>query len=212
MMGRLFALGATLLLAATAAAQSTAIRLIIGEGHKVYTKPGFGNYCMGLGVDRTFNDRLTFGLDATFDVSQAFNDKIIGVDPGHGASEALVAPHLMSINYHTEYALGDNDGTHVYIGSFIGLRRITQEWTLLDYTQNEYSERRINTSKMLVPLGLRLGLRGTTDGGFMDLYGALGLQLGGGKELGVGAAMKDAAYAKTSPLAVTVGLAYGFGW
>lgn len=68
-MRKLFTLLSLLSAMSAANAQSTAVRLIIGEGHKVYTKPAFGNYCMGAGVDRTFNDKLTIGLDATFDVA-----------------------------------------------------------------------------------------------------------------------------------------------
>lgn len=207
----LFALFLLAWAAPVAQAQSTAVRFILGEGHKVYTKPAFGNYCMGLGVDRTFNDRLTIALDATFDVAAGLKAGPAYVQSPTSGIEASVAPHLMSINYHTEYALGDNDGTHVYIGSFLGLRRIKQDWTVTDTRNDGYTEQRTTVSKMLVPIGLRFGLRGTTDGGFMDLYAELGYQIGGGKELRSDALLKDASYTKTSPLAFTIGLAFGFG-
>ncbi len=208
----LFALFVLASAAQVAHAQSTAVRLILGEGHKVYTKPSFGNYCMGAGVDRTFNDKLTIGMDVTFDVAAALKDGGASVQSTTNGISAYVTPHLMSVNYHTEYALGDNDGTHVYIGSFLGLRRIKQDWVVLDSRNDGYTEQQTTVSKMLIPLGLRLGLRGTTDGGFMDLYTELGYQIGGGSELRSDALLKGASYTKTSPLAFTVGLAYGFGW
>lgn len=211
-MRKLFPLLALLSAMSAAHAQSTAVRLIIGEGHKVYTKPAFGNYCVGAGVDRTFNDKLTIALDATFDVAAGLKAGPAFVQSPTSGIEASVTPHLMSINYHTEYALGDNGGTHVYIGSFLGLRRIKQDWTVTDTRNDGYIEQRTTVSKMLVPIGLRFGLRGTTDGGFMDLYAELGYQIGGGKELRSDALLKGASYTKTSPLALAIGLAYGFGW
>ncbi len=211
-MRKLFTLLSLLSAMSAANAQSTAVRLIIGEGHKVYTKPAFGNYCMGAGVDRTFNDKLTIGLDATFDVAAGLKAGPVFVQSPTSGIEASLVPHLMSINYHTEYALGDNDGTHLYIGSFLGLRRIKQDWTVTDTRNDGYTEQRTTVSKMLVPVGIRAGLRGTTDGGFMDLYAELGYQIGGGKELRSDALLKGAPYTKTSSLAFAIGLAYGFGW
>ena len=198
-------------------AQSTAIRLILGEGHKVYTKPAFGNYCVGVGVDRTFNDRLTAGFDVGVDVAGALSGepKSVEVTSGGVHTDYQVAPKLLSINYHTEYALGDNDGTHVYIGTFLGLRHISQKWTSYGYsTDFNYTEAPVNlsNSKWLVPIGLRMGVRGATDGGFMDLYVAAGYQVGGGKSITPTSKLKDAPYTETSALAFTVGWAYGIGW
>ncbi len=199
-------------------AQSTAIRLIIGEGHKVYTKPAFANYCVGVGVDRTFNERLTAGFDVGVDVSGAFRaePKSVVVTKGNVQTDFQVAPKLLSLNYHTEYALGENDGTHVYIGTFLGLRHISQKWTSDGYsTDYNYVTAPVNisVSKWLIPVGLRLGLRGATDGGFMDLYVAAGYHVGGGKQITtISSKLKDTPYTYTSAVAFTVGWAYGIGW
>ncbi|MBS1941479.1 MAG: hypothetical protein JST38_11465 [Bacteroidetes bacterium] len=198
-------------------AQSTAVRFILGEGHKVYSKPAFGNYCMGVGVDRTFNDKLTVGFDVTFDVAGALRaePKYITVIAGNVQTDYRLSPKLLSLDYHTEYALGENDGTHVYIGTYLGLRHISQKWIsdgyLADYNYVS-APVRLNVSKWLIPIGLRMGLRGATDGGFMDLYVAAGYQLGGGKDLTTNGKLKDNPYAKTSALALTIGWAYGMGW
>lgn len=193
-------------------AQSTAVRLIIGEGHKVYAKPAFGNYCMGVGVDRSFNDKLTVGFDVGFDVFNSLLGEGRSVVPQLDGVTGSVVPHLLSLNYHTEYALGDDGGTHAYIGTFIGLRRIKQDWTLYDARYDVYKEHRFTTSRMLVPIGLRMGLRGATDGGFMDLYMAVGYQIGGGKAISKDQRLKGAAFSETSALAFSLGLAYGLGW
>lgn len=205
------------LIAVPAYSQGVAIRYIMGETHKVYKLPVFDNYCMGFGVDRTFNDRFTAGLDITYDIIY-----LLKLEDDHyqyaniAAGTYNVKPKLLSLNYHTEYALANNDGIHGYVGTFIGLRHITQTWTLQDsynssgYLNNGGYSPLIKTSKWLVPIGLRMGLRGTTDGGFMDLYAAVGYQIGGGEKLVVKA--PETKYGETSTLAVTFGLAYGFGW
>ncbi|MCC6839747.1 MAG: hypothetical protein IT230_06270 [Flavobacteriales bacterium] len=205
-----------------ASAQSTAIRFILGEGHGVYELPRFGNYCMGLGMDRSFNDKLTAGLDVTFDVAHALKTgpEYVYLDVSGSAIGYTMEPSLFSINYHTEYALGEDDGTHGYIGTYIGIRRLKQEWAsdgTLYYSSNgdliAVPAPPREVSKVLVPLGIRMGVRGTTDGGFMDLYGAVGYQIGGGKNLLTGNfAQAGMEYAETSALAFTIGWAYGFGW
>lgn len=210
----------TVLTAATAPlamAQSTAVRFILGEGHKVYTDPSFGNYCMGLGLDRSFNTKLTAGIDIAFDVIGAFGGeaKYVYAYTGNTTTEYLVEPKLFSLNYHTEYALGDDGGTHLYIGTFLGLRRISQQWRSSGYfSSSTYVETPVDlkVSKWLVPVGLRMGLRGATDGGFMDLYVAGGYQLGGGKSCTGIAKLKGAAYDDLSAFALTLGWAYGIGW
>lgn len=210
------------LIAAPAYSQGVAIRYIMGETHKVYQHPTFDNYCMGLGVDRTFNDRFTAGFDITYDIAHVLKleDEYLQLN-NNGAGTYDVKPKLLSLNYHTEYALADNDGVHGYVGTFIGLRHITQDWTLQDsYNSYGYVDNRgyrplIKASKWLVPVGLRMGLRGTTDGGFVDLYAAVGYQIGGGDQIVAGPLYRSAEglkYMETSSLAVTFGLAYGFGW
>ncbi len=214
-------MGVSLLLAGAAVAQSTAIRLILGEGQKVYRKPAFGNYCVGFGMDRSFNDKLTAGLDVTFDVSHALKagPEYVYLELSGNSIGYTMKPSMLSLNYHTEYALGDDDGTHGYIGTFIGLRFLKQKWTSDGYVNVDTYGNPISVpaprpvSKMLVPLGIRFGVRGATDAGFMDLYCAMGYQIGGGKHLLSGEFAKQAVkYAETSPLALTLGLAYGFGW
>lgn len=208
--------------AAPAISQAVAIRYILGETHKIYQHPTFDNYCMGLGVDRTFNDRFTAGFDVTYDIGHALKLGEEYIYLGSSASQVTyeMKPKLLSLTYHTEYALGENDGTHVYIGTYLGLRHLSQNWILQqDYDPYNTVSRPYpamkKISQWLVPVGLRMGVRGATDGGFMDFYAALGYQIGGGKQVADGTLYRPAAeaeYLETSSLAVTIGLAYGIGW
>jgi hypothetical protein len=205
-----------------ALAQQTAMRWIIGETHGVYNIPKFDNLCMGLGVDRTFNEKLTVGLDITYDINHALKtmpEYVYYSDSGMYFT-FYMKPSLLNINYHTEFALGDDDGTHVYIGTFIGLRRLAQKWER-DPDDGEYDQNGNwvtmsppkDVSKWLVPIGGRLGLRGATDGGFLDLYCAVGYQIGGGGSLVSGNKSNwSGGYGEISTLVTTIGLAYGVGW
>lgn len=202
-----------------ASAQHMGVRIIMGEVHSVYKRPVLSNYCMGLGVDRSFNDRLTIGLDFSYDLvgalSSGLEDQTYFND-GNVSAYYDFHPHLLNVNYHTEYALSDNDGGHFYVGTFIGLRHITQDWANDGYSSDYdyvsiHSENQV--SQWLVPMGLRFGVRGSTEGGFVDLYSALGYQVGGGKTLfkPIGSG-RSAKYTETTSFAWTMGLAYGIGW
>ena len=204
-----------------AAAQSTAFRYILGETNRIYDTPKFDNYCMGLGVDRSFNNKLTVGFDISYDIGNALRTDPPYTTLTSGGIDAsyTMKPGLLTMNYHTEFALGDDGGTHGYIGTFIGLRRIWQNWTL-EYTNNSSGSggngpfpAAKKYSDWLVPIGLRMGIRGATDGGFMDLYVALGYQIGGGENVAIGNLYRaNEDFMKTTSLALTIGLAYGIGW
>ncbi|HMN04846.1 MAG TPA: hypothetical protein PKD45_03895 [Flavobacteriales bacterium] len=195
----------------TAHAQSaTAIRFLFYEGHRVYEKPVLRNYAAGMGVDHAFNDKFTIGVGASFNLPWLTEE---GSYVTMGGKSAQVKPHLWTLGYHTEYAVGSNTGTHLYVGSFIGLRRLSQDWTI--WTEDEYGVSRsqaLQFRKMLIPVGLRMGLRGAVDGSFMDLYGELGYQIGGGKRLQVPGASATTDFANIAALTATLGLSFGIGW
>lgn len=205
----------------SASAQSTAFRFILGETNKVYERPTFDNYCMGLGVDRSFNDKFTAGFDIAFDIGHSLQSvpQAYYLTNGGGSATYDMVPRLLTMNYHTEYALGDDGSTHGYIGTYIGLRHVSQKWDL-QYTYDPSGNpvlgsypSAVEVSQWMVPIGLRMGLRGATDGGFMDLYAAVGYQIGGGEQVVTGSLYQPGLeFMETSSLAVTIGLAYGIGW
>lgn len=205
---------------------STALRYIVAETGKTYEKPGLSGFNMGLGVDRTFNAYLTVGLDFTFDLAGLVRSQPVAayhLETAHYTSQYTVHPRMLGLTYHTEFALGDDDGAHAYVGTFFGFKHITQEWRVDGYSTSGYydpydpSSPELNPGYRKVkanvfPVGLRLGVRGATDGGFADLYGMLGYQIGGGKKMLPEISAADAKYLKLSNLAFTIGFAYGIGW
>lgn len=214
------------LLAATmlaARGQNTAFRYILGETGHTYTKPDITGYYMGVGLDRTFRSGLTIALDFQFDLIGAarngyvtsFRTDVLSL----GTFEYLVQPRAFGLCYHTEYPLGDPWGAHGYFGTYIGYKRISQEWKAKFKSSNydplhgyERSEAQATTTAELIPIGFRLGVRGAVDGGFVDLYGMIGYQIGGGKELFQTGFRGDAPYTKTAGITYGLGCAFGIGW
>lgn len=146
----------------------------------------------GVGFDHDLNPHLAFGVDLTYtenlqvkavpSVSSAVPYYSIGADN-----------RQYGLNYRACYLIGDNDGGRFYLGSRFGVRR-----SLFGYGSEGHGT-------WSVPLGLRLGLRGTLPGTFGDIYLETGGQLGGrvpGSYGGKG----------LTGFEVSIGFAFGFGW
>ncbi len=213
------------LLAATFAAaclgQATGYRFIFPEFTKVYAeKSMWSTYQLGMGFDHDFNDRISMGVDAVMDLQRA-TESGTTVDiqyAGYTASYQM-ADRLFSITYRTAYAFSDNDGTSAYIGTFLGFRSFKQ---LLDLNYVDSNTggwvsgngpfvQSAEGKKAIFPVGLRLGVRGSLEGGFADLYTQLGYNIGGGDDAFTEAYFTGEEFDLTS-MAFTLGLAYGFGW
>lgn len=192
---------------------TTGMRFILGEMNRIYTKPAYGNYCMGLGLDHAPNNRLSLGFDAAIDVSGIGGSYEPLYNGSFGNTTYSTATRLYTLGYHTEFAFSSNTSSHFYMGTFLGLRLASQRWNLsVSQPGMEYIEKRLDTKATLVPVGLRFGFRGSVDGPFADLYVAVGYMIGGSKTLLAGNIPKNLAYATTSSMAITMGLAYGVGW
>lgn len=209
-MRRSVILGACLLVLAYAGrAQNTALRLTLGEIQRMYEAPNF-SFLMGLGIDRSFNNHLAVGLAVGLDLNSY--SKYHGFSVGQGPNSYSVVPKLWSVTYHTEYSFAGDFGPHIYVGTFLGLNMVDQEWRIgIRQEIDEYSYSNLTVKKTLIPVGVRVGLKGEPEGSHMDLYAAHGYQIGGGK-LAFPDAPRAAEYAKFSAMSITLGLSYGIGW
>ena len=180
----------------------------------------------GIGVDLETGTRTGIGIDFQFDP---------GILPGNalGSSSFLNGSvkseilndatgyydHTIStygVQFRSLYFFADNDEAAAYMGSFIGVRSITVD---LDYSsQDSYYgfnipyPNNLSASKVVVPIGLRIGVRGDLRQFYSDLHFCFGYQIGGGGEL------FDPAYKfrvennfGEKDLGIA-GLTYGFGW
>ena len=111
--------------------------------------------------------------------------------------------------YSAKYFFSDNEGTTGYIGSFIGVQSLKAEVTEYVLGSNGYSTpRTVTASKIQVPIGIRMGMRGGLDGYFGELFVQAGYALGNGILY-----KADGDIVKTTPLYFSVGGSFlGFGW
>lgn len=203
-----------------ASAQANGIRFIFPEFSKLYgAKSMWGSYQLGMGYDHDFNERLSMGFDGLMDLQRA-TDGALGTDiPYQGyIAQYYITDKFFSMQYRTAYAFSDNDGGHLYLGTFIGVRMIKQSASLAYVTDpNGFTNddgpfiREAEGKKTLIPLGLRFGLRGSLEGGYADLYTQIGYVVGGGESTFSQAYFKGDDFDLTK-MAFTLGLAYGFGW
>jgi hypothetical protein len=220
MRARLLPLLACGLFCAQAIAQSNGVRFIFPEFTKVYAGKGmWSSYQLGMGYDHDFNDRISMGLDATLDLQRATEDgNDISVQYAGYTADYQVADKLFSLTYRTAYSFSDNSETHLYIGSFIGYRSFKQVLAL-GYVDNTTGTvvgngpfvQNAEGAKALFPVGLRLGVRGSLEGGFADLYTQLGYTIGGGESAFTQSYFSGEEF-DLSSMSFTLGLAYGFGW
>ncbi len=178
--GRAAALVLALLGTRAAHAQS-GIRFELFDVSWVQAERSQRRACFGLGFDHDLNSHLAFGVDAQFGALQ------IGKNEFRDSSGDQFA-----MNYRAYYLIGDHDGTSGYVGSYVGFRSSSFGATRTDHATS-------------IPLGFRLGLRGSLPGSFGDIFLQAGAQLGGHlPNVTSGGGL--------SGFEVGVGIHVGFGW
>ncbi len=220
MIARISISHAMLLVGIAAFAQSSGIRAIFPEFSKVYAdKDMWTPFNIGMGYDHDFNDRISMGFDATISLQRSADvGREIYVDYLGYSASFYSNTRSLGVQYRTGYAFAGNEGTSVYLGTFIGMRYVRQELTLVNVNYNnnfsydngpfQYTELGKRT---MFPIGLRAGVRGSLEGGYVDLYAQLGHVIGGGGNV------FDRTYFigeefELSNMAFTIGFAYGVGW
>ncbi len=202
-------------------AQANGVRFIFPEFTKVYAeKSMWSSYQLGMGYDHDFNDRISMGLDITIDLQRATEEGGLSIEVPYAGliGNYYSGDRLLSVIYRTAYAFTDNSETNLYVGSYFGVRSFKQTLDLSYVTDptgsfngNGPFQQQVEAKKTLIPIGVRLGVRGSLEGGFADLYTQLGYNIGGG----------ESAFTQTyfsgedfdlSSMSFTLGLAYGFGW
>ncbi len=213
-------LGTILALSTTGVrAQTNAVRFVFPEFNSVLSGySAFRPWGAGIGYQHQSNSGITFGLDATFTLFD-LGSEISGTRPTPYlgmTGEYLVKPRSWAVIYHSTYNLNGN-GDGFYLGSFIGLRQVSQELELEFVTSDYYNDleqrfvRRAESSAMVFPVGIRLGVSGEPDGWFGDLYVQLGYQISGGNMDFVQSYLSEAAY-PIKGFTYTLGYAWGIGW
>lgn len=189
-------LGGALLLFATATsthAQASGFNFTVAYGHGLiqHEETGFISTAVGLGYQQDLSPRFGLGLDAVLGF-----DRVKGIRSYEGI-------------YSTKYFFSDNEGTALYMGTFIGVQLLKAEVTeYVQGTTGYATSRNVEASKLQVPVGIRTGLRGGLAGYFAELFVQAGYAIGNGKFYTV-----DDRTVKTTPLYFSMGFSFlGFGW
>lgn len=128
-------------------------------------------------------DFLHYGLGYDQDI----NDRLslcVQVRTSPGSSSWVV-------NYHSNYHFSDNESSSFYLGPNIGVRAIGG-----------------TNSTTLIPVGMRMGVRGGLEGFYADLY------LGGLYNIGAGSSieLESVGNRDLRSMSFCAGLDLGFGW
>lgn len=167
-----------------AAAQNSGIKLVLDGYHPyILDAPAGDRGALGLGFDRDIDGHLGWGLELKYGWS--------GRDEGS----------LFEAIYHASYFTPDNGTTAFYVGSFLGIQRLSG--TVSRSSSNWNVDEETGYSRTQFPVGLRLGVRGPLDGNFAELFGQFGYVLGNGTLAGD---------MRTNPLCISIGFCYGTGW
>ncbi len=191
-------LGGALFLCATATtahAQASGFNVTVAYAHGLIQHDVFEGEtspAVGLAYQHDLSQRFGIGLEA-----------VLGFDGFNSAVRSYEGI------YSAKYFFSDNEGTTGYIGSFIGVQSLKAEVTDHVLGSNGYSiPRTVEASKIQVPIGIRVGLRGGLDGYFGELFVQAGYALGNGILY-----KADGDIVKTTPLYFSVGGSFlGFGW
>lgn len=209
---RLFAGFAAVLLSPTAHAQ---MGIRYGLQYESVTTAKFGsNRFVLLGWDFDHNDRLSGGLDLSMDMnwSGEFNMPESATSGQYFAEKVKI----FGVQYRSQFHFSDNGGGSFYLGSMVGLRMVAHK---INYYANDnngyysYSGKLVESREngVLIPFGLRAGVRSPLEGGYWDLYLGVGTNVGSN-----GTPVNDLPFLadESVPNAVFVqaGLCFGIGW
>lgn len=156
----------------------------------------------GLGLDHDLNPRLSLGLDLSFGLGY----KAYLYDRNN-SSTAVLDVNSLSIIYRSAYCFSSNeDQTSGYFGPFLGYTRVKADLQQYD------PGRRSTTTRALIPVGLRVGVRGGLRGFYGDVYCSAGYRFNAGSPLFDGTGLPAVDNATLRNLVFSFGIALGGGW
>lgn len=94
--------------------------------------------------------------------------------------------------YRSAYHFSDASSTSLYMGPQVGIRSVGRD-----------------DKKILIPLGLRMGLRGGLERWYGDLYAGVLYNIGGGSRINMD---ESPVPGQLRSLTYLIGLNFGFGW
>jgi hypothetical protein len=168
--------------------QTTGINLTLQYAHALVDgdKGIVPSATAGLGFQHDFEKRLGMAVDLNY---------AVGEESDVRALEAI---------YSAKFFTSDNDATAFYIGSFLGVQRLSGSGS----TSTGISSASGEFSHLQFPIGLRAGLRGGLEGYFGEIFTHVGYALGNGTLVPTSSGGMN-----SEALYFGVGFSFlGFGW
>ncbi|HEY0976634.1 MAG TPA: hypothetical protein VGE21_04120 [Flavobacteriales bacterium] len=158
----------------------------------------------GFGVDHDLNPRLSIGLDVAFGLGSKESINL------GGSSSGLLEVNTLSFIYRSAYCFSSNeDRTAGYFGPFVGYTRASSDLRIYD---QGFSPTTITSARTLIPVGLRVGVRGGLRGFYGDVYCSAGYRFNAGSPLFDGTGLPAVDNATLRNLVFSFGIALGGGW
>ncbi|MBX2974460.1 MAG: hypothetical protein KF797_15290 [Flavobacteriales bacterium] len=132
-------------------------------------------------VDHDLNDRLGISLDLSigFGIGSSGSYSYQGYSGNYSLER-----RSMGFTYRSQFFLSDNDDAAVYIGPFIGFRKLNYTLNPDPYQINGWNTSapswvvKQTLSGALFPVGMRMGWRAPLDGFYSELFFTVGTILG----------------------------------
>jgi hypothetical protein len=223
MMRHYFLFGACALLMRPVEAQQQGIHFILPEWDNVYLNDGLPSMAMGVGYARQVAPRLSYAVDFTVITRSFFSlDEYAEKEMSYGSYSAYYTEDRggFAFTYRTAYMLDDPDNFSPYIGTSIGIMRVSRELEITsqywDYYYYGYEDAtiwkgRYEEDATLFPVQLRLGFRMPLEGFYCDFFSGIGYMIGGGDNLFPQRELEDV-NSEIGRLTWTLGYAMGVGW
>lgn len=177
------------------------------------------DFYWGIGYEQNVGDRISVSAEINSSLGKIYSESYVSipepyVDLTTGQTYTTTKSYnlyvsYVELKYISKYFFKENDDRSGYIASTLGFKKVNYGYSDEEGGEGDLS---LKESKLIIPLGLRLGWRGSIDGWFGDGFIGAGLNIGASSEV------KDPiikAFNKNSSISTiyfTAGYSFGIGW
>lgn len=196
----------------------------INESSDIYNEGGSSlddnsDFYCGIGYEQNIGDRISISAEINSSMGKIYSESYVSVPESYvnqtsgqtfiGLKDYSLYVSYVELKYISKYFFRENDDRCGYIASTLGFKKVNYGYADQQENQGDLS---LKESKLIFPLGLRLGWRGSIDGWFGDGF------VGAGLNIRAGAESKDPVikvFNKNSTISkiyFTAGYSFGIGW
>lgn len=173
----------------------------------------------GIGYEQNFGKRISISAEINSSMGRIYSESYVTLyEPflniNTGETETALSYYnffvsYVELKYISKYFFRENDERSCYLASTLGFKKVNYGYKLQNESDGGLP---LKESKLIIPLGFRLGWRGSIEGWFGDGFVGAGLNIGAGvdpKDRVVKAFNKHSTISK---IYITAGYCFGIGW